>query len=74
MGKPFVVSFTSQLIMEYCSKGSLGNYLRSGKKLNETAIRDIAACSLLGLNDLHIERVIHRVTHFSHSLRVGHQA
>ncbi|KAK8831644.1 hypothetical protein WA577_004959, partial [Blastocystis sp. JDR] len=48
------------LIMEYCSKGSLGSYLRKKGKLIEAVIRDIAACCLLGLNDLHKENIMHR--------------
>ena len=74
MGRPILPLFTNQLVMEYCSKGSVGNYLRSVKKLKEVEIRDIAACSLLGLNDLHKQRIIHRVVHSSHLLGIGHQA
>lgn len=47
--------------MEYCSKGSLGSYLRKKGKLIEAVIRDIAACCLLGLKDLHKKNIIHRV-------------
>lgn len=47
--------------MEYCSKGSLGSYLRKKGKQIEAVIRDIAACCLLGLNDLHKENIMHRV-------------
>ena len=74
MGKPNLPLFTNQLVMEYCSKGSVGNYLRNVQKLKEVEIRDIAACSLLGLNDLHKQRIIHRVIHSSLLLGIGHQA
>lgn len=47
--------------MEYCHCGSLAAFLGRGSRLNEDELRDISACSLLGLNYLHNLKVIHRV-------------
>ena len=46
--------------MEYCHCGSLAAFLGRGSRLNEDELRDISACSLLGLNYLHNLKVIHR--------------
>ncbi len=49
--------------MEYCQRGSLGAYLRSGNRMPEPMIRDVAACCLMGLLYMHAKQVIHRVRH-----------
>lgn len=46
--------------MEYCHCGSLGALIRNGNQLSVTALRDIMACSLMGLTYLHAKRIIHR--------------
>ncbi len=51
-----------QIVMEYCHCGSLAAFLGRGSRLNEDELRDISACSLLGLNNLHNLKVIHRVS------------
>ncbi|KAK8832426.1 hypothetical protein WA577_002901 [Blastocystis sp. JDR] len=48
------------IVMEYCHCGSLGALIRNGNQLNVTALRDIMACSLMGLTYLHAKRIIHR--------------
>ena len=47
--------------MEYCCYGSLADYIGKGNRLNESELREIASCCLLGLNYLHNLRIIHRV-------------
>ena len=51
-----------QIVMEFCRCGSIGSYIRSGKRLNEEVLRDIVSCILLGLSYLHNKKVIHRVS------------
>ena len=46
--------------MEYCHCGSLATFIRSGNRLNETQLRDIMACCLMGLTYLHAKKIIHR--------------
>ena len=47
--------------MEYCHCGSIRTYLNSGCVLNESELREIASCCLLGLSYLHNMNIIHRV-------------
>ena len=47
--------------MEYCHCGSIASFLRNGNTLNEDELRDVAACSLLGLYYLHNRYIMHRV-------------
>lgn len=47
--------------MEYCHCGSVAAFLRRGNTLKEDEIREIVACSLMGLSYLHNKRIIHRV-------------
>ena len=47
--------------MECCPYGALSDYMRKGNRLNESELRDIAACCLLGLNYLHNMKIIYRV-------------
>ena len=48
--------------MEYCHCGSIRTYLNSGYVLNESELREIASCCLLGLDSLHKLNTIHRVS------------
>ena len=47
--------------MEYCRCGSVGSYLRDGKRFTEGELREVVSCILLGLEYLHKKMVIHRV-------------
>ena len=60
--------------MEYCHGGSIGSFLRKGNRLNETELRDVLSCALLGLSFLHNQNVVHRVTSSCTESRIGRQA
>lgn len=47
--------------MEYNPWESLGACLRTGNTMNEMELQDIAACCLLGLDDLHRHGLTHGV-------------
>lgn len=47
--------------MEYCHCGSLEASIGKGNRLNESELREIASCCLLGLDYLHNKKIIHRV-------------
>lgn len=48
--------------MEYCPCGSLADYIRNENQLNESELREIASCCLLGLDYLHKRNIIHKVS------------
>ena len=50
----------TQIVMEYCTCGSLRDCLKL-HSLNEEQIRVIVCCCLLGLETLQNHNVIHRV-------------
>ena len=52
---------TIQIVMEFCKCNSLGAFIRSGSRLNEDELREIASCCLCGLHYLHHCNFIHRV-------------
>ncbi len=58
------------MVMEYCPCGTLSDYMRKGNRLNESELRDIAACCLQGLNYLHSMKIIHRVGNWNGLIRV----
>ena len=45
--------------MEYCRQGSLGQFIGKGNGMNESVIRAVLACSLLGLSYLYSKNIIH---------------
>ena len=49
--------------MEYCDGGSLRDLLHSDVKLSENEIRAIATCCVLGLHEIHKNKIIHSVFH-----------
>lgn len=59
--------------MEYCYRGSLSSLICRDNPLNEDAIREIAACTLLGLQYLHSNNIVHRVSVFRLCEPVGHK-
>lgn len=50
-------------MMEYCEYGSLGEILKRHSKLSEEEIREITSCCVLGLNEIHGNKIIHSVVH-----------
>jgi len=57
----FIYAFTFQIIMEYCSVGSIEDILNIGKKcLTENQTKRIARDVLRGLKYLHDKKFIHR--------------
>lgn len=58
------------MVMEYCPYGTLSDYVRKGNRLNESELRDIAACCFLGLNYLHTKHIVHRVGNWNGLIRV----
>lgn len=59
-------------MMEYYGCGSIATYCSSGNELNEEEIREIASCSLLGLEDLSTSHIIHRVMNEGCGDSIGH--
>ena len=47
--------------MEHCELGSLREYIEANNGLNEEALREIASYSLLGLDFLYSQHIIHGV-------------
>lgn len=47
--------------MENCGFGSLATHLENGNRLNESVLKDVVGCCLLGLSYLHDRDVIHGV-------------
>ena len=48
--------------MEFCHCGSLSAFKKGGNQLNENELREITSCCLFGLNYLHNNKIIHRVS------------
>ena len=61
-----------QIVMDYYKCGSIANYCSSGNELSEEEIREIASCSLLGLEDLSTSHIIHRVMNEVCGYCLGH--
>ena len=45
--------------MEYCCQGSLEQFIGKGNGIDESVIRAVLACSLLGLSYLYSKNIIH---------------
>ena len=45
--------------MEYCRQGSLEQFIGKGNGMDESVIRAVLACSLLGLSCLYSKNIIH---------------
>ncbi len=45
--------------MEYCCQGSLEQFIGKGNGMNESVIRAVLACSLLGLSYLYSKNITH---------------
>ena len=45
--------------MEYCRQGSLEQFIGKGNGMDESVIRAVLACSLLGLSYLYSKNIIH---------------
>ncbi len=50
--------------MEYCSCGSLSDFIKKNNGLSEEELRDIAACCLLGLKSIRAHHIVHGVLQF----------
>ena len=59
--------------MENCGFGSLATHLENGNRLNESVLKDVVGCCLLGLSYLHDRNVIHGVVDWSLYEDIGHQ-
>lgn len=53
--------------MEYCSCGSLSDFIEKKKAFSEDELRDITACCLLGFKSIRTHHIVHGVLPF-HSL------
>ena len=47
--------------MEYCNLGTVEEYSYMNQQLEESEVREIASCCLLGMNDLHSRNFAHGV-------------
>ena len=59
--------------MEYCDGGSLRDLLHSDVKLSENEIREIASCCVLGLHEIHRNKIIHSVFICDGNESIGHE-
>ena len=48
------------MILEYCSKGSLHDYLKTKKMITQNLKKSLFLKICLGLHHLHSKRIIHR--------------
>ena len=59
--------------MDYCRCGSLSSYIKGGNGLIEEELREVASCLLLGLEYLHSNNVVHRVSYGEWNECIGYQ-
>lgn len=60
-------------MMEYCKYGSLGDILKRHAKLSEVEIREITGCCVLGLNEIHSNKIMHSVGIHHDNYSIGHE-
>lgn len=58
----FIEKSTLHIVMEYCPKGDLSNYMRAqmGKPFKEETIWKLSIQMMVGLRDLHAKKILHR--------------
>ena len=47
--------------MDYCNLGTVEEYSYMNQQMEESEMREIASCCLLGMSDLHSRNYTHRV-------------